>query len=326
MNVLVTGGSGFIGSHVMDKLRDAGHEVRNFDIAESPHHEPGTFDTYLGDLADLPALTDALRGCDAVVHLAAVADVNQVVLDPVFNDQVNVRGTLNVLEAARALGNVRVLYGSTIWVYHGHVGESVDEATPLMLPQHIYTASKLAGEMYCTSYQELYGVPYTILRFGIPYGPRARPAAVVPSFVRKALAGEPLMVAGAGDQKRRFVYVEDLADGIVAGLRPEAVNGVFNLVGDADTSILEIASVVRDIVGAADIVHTEARAGDFSGAEASGAKALAVLDWAPRTSFADGVRRYVEWVTEAASTPSAATASSTAGSAAAVLRHDPSEL
>lgn len=296
MHVLVTGGSGFIGSHVMDKLREAGHTVRNYDIVESPHHEPGTYDTYLGDLRDVEALTDALAGCDAVIHLAAVADVNQVVLDPVFTDAVNVRGTVNVLEAARAAGGVRVLYGSTIWVYHGHAGESVDEETPLLLPQHIYTASKLAGEMYCTSYRELFGVPYTILRFGIPYGPRARPAAVVPAFVRKALAGEPLTVAGAGEQKRRFVYVEDLADGIVAALSPAAVDGVFNLVGDVDTSILEIASVVRDIVGDVEIIHTEARAGDFSGAEALGTRALAVLGWAPTTVFADGVRRYVDWL------------------------------
>lgn len=300
MRVLVTGGSGFIGSHVIDKLGQAGHVARNFDIVESPHHAPGSVDTYLGDLADVAALTDALRDCDAVIHLAAVADVGQVVLDPVFNDAVNVRGTLNVLEAARAVGGVRVLYGSTIWVYHGLTGEVVDETTPLTLPAHIYTASKLAGEMYCSSYAELFDVPYTILRFGIPYGPRARPAAVVPAFVRKALAGEPLTVAGAGEQCRRFVYVEDLADGIVAALDPAAVNEIFNLVGDVDTSILEIASVVREIVGDVDIVHTEARAGDFSGAEASGAKALAVLGWAPRTPFAEGVRRYITWLQDAA--------------------------
>lgn len=305
MLVLVTGGSGFIGSHVIDKLRDAGHEVRNFDIVESPHHEPGSVETHLADLSDPGALTEALRGCGAVIHLAAVADVNQALLDPGFNNAVNVTGTLNVLEAARATGGVRVIYGSTIWVYDGLTGEAVDEDTALKLPQHIYTASKIAGEMYCRCYTELFDVPSTILRFGIPYGPRARPAAVVPAFVRKALAGEPLTVAGAGDQCRRFVYVEDLAEGIVAALVAEAASGIFNLVGDVDTSILEIASTVRDIIGDVEIVHTEARPGDFSGAHASGAQARSVLGWAPRTPFEDGVRRYVGWLERHAAAGSA---------------------
>src|SRR5204863_555064 len=138
--------------------------------------------------------------------------------------------------------------------------------SPLRMPAHLYTASKLAGEMYCTSYGELYGVETTILRFGIPYGPRARPAAVVPAFVGKALAGDPLTVAGSGDQSRRFVYVEDLADGVVRALdAPAGANRVYNLAGTETTTILEIAETVRDLVGEAEIEHTPARAGDFGG-------------------------------------------------------------
>jgi UDP-glucose 4-epimerase len=295
VRVLVTGGAGFIGSHVVDKLIAAGHRPRIFDMVPSPYHAPGEVDTYIGELGDRAALADAMTGCQAVMHLAAVADVNQVALDPVFAEEVNSRGTLNVLEAARSSAVKRVIYASTIWVYNGHSAEEVNEDSELSLPAHLYTATKVAGEMYCTSFAELYDVEYTVLRFGIPYGPRARPAAVVPSFVRKALAGEPLQIAGEGDQSRRFVYVEDLADGCVCALDPVAANRVYNLVGPETTTVLQIASVVRDLVGDVDIVHVESRVGDFRGAEVSGERAEVELGWTAQTSFVDGVRRYFEW-------------------------------
>ena len=295
LSVLVTGGSGFIGSHVVDKLLAAGHRVRNFDMVPSPYHDPTVVEQYQGELTDEDAMRDAMVGIDAVLHLAAVADVNQVTLDPVFAEKVNSRGTAVLLEAARQTGVKRVVYASTIWVYNGHSCEEVDEDSEISLPNHLYTATKFAGEMYCTSYASLYGLEYTILRFGIPYGTRARPAAVVPQFVRKALAGEPLTIAGAGDQSRRFVYVEDLAEGCVAGLEPVAANRVYNLVGTETTTVLEIAEVVRDLVGDVDIVHTEARVGDFRGAEVSHERAEVELGWTARTSFVEGVRRYYEW-------------------------------
>jgi UDP-glucose 4-epimerase len=293
--VLVTGGSGFIGSHVVDKLLARGLSARIFDMVPSPHHPPDTVSTYLGDVTDADALIAAMVACDAVAHLAAVADVDQVLLDPAFAEAVNARGTLNVLEAARAAGVRRVLYASTIWVYDGCRDDVVDESSPIGLPMHLYTATKLAGEMYCASYAELFGLEYTIPRFGIPYGPRARPAAVVPQFVRRALGGEPLTIAGRGEQSRRFVYVEDLADGIVAALHPAAAGRVYNLVGHEDTTVLEIARAVRELVGDVDIVHTDARAGDFTGAEVSGRRAAEELGWSATTQFGDGLEAYLDW-------------------------------
>lgn len=295
MKVLVTGGAGFIGSHVVDKLIAKGIHTRVLDMVPSPYHSVDEVDTRLGDLTDPQAMLDAAEGCDAILHLAAVADVNEVTLDPAFAEEVNAHGTLNVLEAARTLGIGRVVYASTIWVYNGCVEEEVDETSQLGLASHVYTATKVAGEMYCTSYAELYGLEYTILRFGIPYGPRARPAAVVPQFIRKALAGEPLTIAGKGEQTRRFVYVEDLAEGVVAGLAPAARNRVFNLVGEEDTSVLEIAQVVRSLVGDVDIVHTEARLGDFRGVRVRGDRAAEELGWRASTRFAEGVARYLDW-------------------------------
>jgi UDP-glucose 4-epimerase len=326
MKVLVTGGSGFIGSHVVDRLRARGHDPRILDLVPSPHHGPEV-DTVLGDLCDPEVAHRAMNGCDAVVHLAAMADVDEVAKEPARTDRVNTHGTHVLLEAARATGVQRFVYASTIWVYGDAAGpEAVDEETPLGLPRHFYTATKIAGEMYTASYGELYGLEWTILRFGIPYGPRARPTAVVPAFTAKALAGQPLTIAGDGTQSRRFVYVEDLADGVALSLVPAAANRIYNLVGHENTSVRAIARTIRDIVGDVNIVHVEGRTADLRGGNISGERALQELGWEPTTSFADGVRGYVDWVTASAGTPRAAIAASTDGSAAAVLIQDPSEL
>jgi UDP-glucose 4-epimerase len=292
--ILVTGGSGFIGSHVVDKLADAGFEPRIYDLRESPHHEPGSVDTVVGDLFDEEALRATMEDCDAVVHLAAYADVGIVADQPVDAEHCNARGTLAVLEAARATGT-RVVYGSTIWVYGASSDGLIDEDSALGLPDHLYTASKLAGEMYCTSYAELYDVPCTILRFGIPYGPRARPAAVIPIFVSKALEGEPLTIAGDGLQTRRFVYVEDLAEGVVAGLQQGAEGRVYNLAGDETVTIRELADVVSDLIDDTEIVHTPGRNGDFGGAVISNERAADELGWRASTPLREGVRRYLAW-------------------------------
>jgi UDP-glucose 4-epimerase len=303
MDVLVTGGSGFIGSHVVDQLLAAGHRPRILDTRPSPHHAPDRVPLVLGDLADLDAVTAAMDGCDAVIHLAASADVNDVRQDPVDAEERNARGTLHVLEAARRRAVARVVYASTIWVYSDTPAEIHVESLPLHAPAHLYTATKLAGEHYCHAYGELYGVEHTILRFGIPYGPRARPAAVVPAFVAKALAGEPLTLAGDGSQSRRFVYVEDLAEGVVRALDPVAAGRTYNLVGSEDTTIREIAETVRDIVGDVELTFTPGRSGDYAGAPVSGERAAADLGWTATTPFREGVRRYVEWHREAAAAP-----------------------
>src|SRR5450755_1385993 len=173
MRVLGPRGTGVIGSQVVDKLRLRGHEPVIYDLRPSPWHEPGSVETVLGSSTDREALERALQGCDAVAHLAAVADVNDVHAEPEDAERVNARGTVAVLEAARRSGAKRIVYASTIWVYSDCEPEHVDENTLLPPPSHLYTSTKLAGELYCKAYQELYGIDYTILRFGIPYGPRA---------------------------------------------------------------------------------------------------------------------------------------------------------
>jgi UDP-glucose 4-epimerase len=303
MRVLVTGGAGFIGSHVVDCLVERGITPRIFDLSASPYHSPLEVETFTGSITDPANLDLAMRDCDAIIHLAAVADVAHVHADPVLAEEVNTRGTLNVLEAACRTEVGRVVYGSTTWVYSDSPEQAVDEETPIPAPRHLYTATKLAGETYCAGYAELFNLESTVLRFGIPYGPRARAAGVVAKFTDLALEGKALTIAGDGSQCRSFIYVEDLADGIVAALAPEAANRTYNLSGDEVVTILEIAEAVQEMTGGCEIVHTPPRPGDFPGKEISNERALKELGWKADTSFREGVRRYVEWVRNSTRAP-----------------------
>lgn len=296
MRVLVTGGGGFIGSHVVDRLLERGVTPRIFDLSASPYHSPLEVETFTGSITDSANLDLAMRDCDAVIHLAAVADVSHVLADPVLAEEVNTRGTLNVLEAACGAKVNRVIYGSTTWVYSDCAEQDVSEETLIPAPRHLYTATKLAGETYCAGYAELYGLESTVLRFGIPYGPRARSAGVVAKFTDLAFEGKALTIAGDGSQTRSFIYVEDLADGIVAALAPEAAGRTYNLSGEEVVTILEIAERVQENTEGCKIEHTPPRPGDFPGKVISNQRALEELGWKAETNFKDGVRKYVEWV------------------------------
>jgi UDP-glucose 4-epimerase len=296
MRVLVTGGGGFIGSHVVDKLLAEGKTPRIFDLSASPYHSPLEVETFTGSITDPANLDLAMRDCDAVIHLAAVADVGHVLADPVLAEEVNTRGTLNVLEAACRAKVDRVVYGSTTWVYSDCPEQEVDEETPIPAPRHLYTATKLAGETYCSGYAELYDLESTVLRFGIPYGPRARAAGVVAKFTDLSFEGKALTIAGDGSTTRSFIYVEDLADGIVAALQPQAAGRTYNLSGDEVVTILEIAERVQENVDTCEITHTPPRPGDFPGKTISNQRALDELGWEAKTNFKEGVRKYVEWV------------------------------
>lgn len=293
MRALVTGGSGFIGSHLVDRLRARGVTARIYDMVFPTWRQDIEF--YHGSLLDSEALRMALNGVDVVYHLAAVADVKDVFEHPHESEAINVRGTINVLEAMRRTGVKRIIYGSTTWVYSDTPGDNLDEDATLVPPSHLYSVTKLVSEHYCRSYQKLYSLEPTILRYGIPYGPRARAGAVVPIFVGRALQGQTLSIAGDGLQFRQFVYVEDLAEGNVLALKPVAKGKTYNLDGTERVSIRQIAETVQKTVGKVAIEYGPARPGDFSGRTISSRRALEELGWKPQVSFEEGVRRYVEW-------------------------------
>jgi UDP-glucose 4-epimerase len=297
VRVAVTGGCGFIGSHVVDHLLRAGHDVRVIDKSRQ-WRNPGA--EYLpADIFDDRALADAVAGVDAVYHLAGAADVNEIAADPVAGVRLNVEGVARILDAARRQGCGRVLLASTVWVYGAapDTGELTEDApVDLRRAGHVYVSTKVAAELLVHSYREMYGQRFTILRYGIPYGPRMREALVVARFVRAALDGTPITIAGTGHQQRSYVYVEDLADAHVRALSPAAVDRTVALEGGTPVSVREIADTVRSLIGPVPVEHVPARAADYPGLAISNRLAKELLGWSPVTSFPEGVRRYLDWL------------------------------
>lgn len=295
--VVVTGGSGFIGSHVVDALADAGHQVTVVDHRVRPHRSDVGFEDI--DLMDLSSVLAATKGAEHIFHLAAVANVNYAYKYPVYSTALNVMGTTHILEAARINGAQRVYLASTVWVYNGAPdGKPADETVPFYLEGagHIYTSTKMAAEMVCHNYSQLYKVPFTILRYGIPYGPRMREELLIPIFIKKALNGQPLTISGRGEQYRNFVYVRDMAEAHVLAMKDKAVNQTYNLEGTRKVTVLEVAEGIKKVLG--DDVQLEfvpARPGDFGGKEVTATKARRELDWYPTVSFEEGLRRTVDW-------------------------------
>ena len=202
-------------------------------------------------------------------------------------------------EAARRNHLQRAVLASTVWVYAGaDEDRPLDEEAPFHLPGagHIYTSSKIAAEMVVHNYAELYGVPFTILRYGIPFGPRMRDELLIPRFVGRALAGEPLTINGDGQQFRNWVYVTDLADAHLRILADVGRNEVFNLEGRERVSVRQLVDTLRTLLGEQlEVVYLPARAGDYAGREVSAAKALRLLGWEATTKFEDGLAAYVAW-------------------------------
>ncbi len=298
--VVVTGGSGFIGSHVVDAIADAGHQVTVIDHRVRPHREDVGFEDV--DLMDMSSVLAATRGAEHIFHLAAVSNVNYAYKYPVYTTGLNVLGTAHVLEAARVNGARRVYLASTVWVYNGTPnGGLLDEAVPFYLngAGHIYTSSKMACEMICHNYNELYKVPFTVLRLGIPYGPRMREELLIPIFVKKALGGQPLTIAGKGSQYRNFIYVRDLAEAHVLAMKDAGENQTYNLEGPRKVTVLEVAEGIRSVIGEhVKIEFVTERPGDFGGKEVSAEKAWKDLGWKPKVNFEEGLRTTVEWFRE----------------------------
>lgn len=279
---------------MVDNLLEDGYPVTVLDLL--PPKQPDVSFRPV-DLTRLSEVIEATKGAHVIYHLAAVSNVNHAFKDPVACVDANIKVTANVLEAARQNSVSRVIFASTVWVYNAATSPQVSESSPFRVEDvgHVYTATKLAGEMLCHSYWQLYQVPFTILRYGIPYGPRMREELVIPIFIRKALASEAITINGDGRQFRKYVYVEDLAEGNVAALAPIAKNQTYNLEGAEAVSVLDMAQGVGKILGGAKLQFVPARPGDFGGREVDASKAARELGWTPHTLFSDGLRKTVAW-------------------------------
>lgn len=289
MVVLVTGGSGFIGSHLVDELLASGHDVRVFDKAEINN---GKVELFKGDLLSRDDVSSALEDVDTVYHLGAVADVNVAATDPQLCLLVNELGTLNLLSGCTGHEVERLILASSVWVY-GRATETVTEETPVPPPNDLYTKTKIGQEHLVHSWSKIHGLPYTILRYDIPYGPRMRSNMAIAVFLRRAMRKEPITIYGDGRQGRCWIFVADLAKANCLAMKQEAINQTVNVAGEQFVTIAEIVDILKEMLGDFPVRHEPPRPGDFVGVRTSIEKARRLLGWSPTVTFREGLARYI---------------------------------
>src|SRR5262245_7833274 len=303
--VLVTGGAGFIGSHLAEALTAAGKRVRVLDDlstglrANLAHIRPGP-ELVEGDVADADAVDRAVRGVTVVYHLAALASVQRSVERPDDTHRVCASGTLAVLEAARKAGARRVVYAASASAYGVPAGEVQTEADPLV-PLSPYAAAKLAGEMYCQAFAATYGLETVRLRFFNVFGPRQRAdspySGVIALFVAALTQGRVPTIFGDGLQTRDFVGVRDVVQALTKAAAAPGVSGrVYNVGAGRGVSLLELLATLNKLFGT-DVRpnHGPPRAGDIRHSRADIARARAELGYAPAVGFEQGLAETLAW-------------------------------
>jgi len=282
--ILVTGGAGFIGSNLVDALLARGYAVRVLDNLSTGKREnlpqDDRVELIVGDVADAVCVRRAVQGCQAVVHLAAVASVQASVDDPFGTHQSNLIGTLNLCEAMREAGVKRVLFASSAAVYGNNgEGQAIDEDTP-KAPLTPYAADKLASEHYLDFYRRQHGLEAVVFRFFNIFGPRQDPSSpysgVISIFTERAQKGLPIAVFGDGEQTRDFLYVADLVEVLVQALEsPEAPEGALNVGLNQATSLNQLLEAIGDVLGGLPEVNYQApRSGDIRHSRANNARLL----------------------------------------------------
>jgi UDP-glucose 4-epimerase len=307
-SILVTGGAGFIGSHLVDRLIQKGFMVTVFDNmsagsrANIGHHIGNKgFRLLRGDVRNAGNVQKAVRGADAVFHLAAIVDVQRSVRNPLLANQVNVLGTLNLLEACRNADIDLLVYASSCAVYGDAGRTSIKEDAPLRSISP-YATSKLAAETYCLSFQRTYGLPVFSLRLFNVYGPRQRPgpyAGVVAKFTQMLLKNRPPVIYGDGEQTRDFVNVEDAVNAFMLSLkrRKEAWQAI-NIGSGRAITINDLAKLLTKLTGKTGLraEHHPAREGEILNSRADIRLARKALGYSPKVPLETGLRRYVDWV------------------------------
>jgi nucleoside-diphosphate-sugar epimerase len=305
MRALVTGGGGFIGSHIVDALLRDGHEVRvldNFATGDRRNllHVAGDVEIVEGDMRSFERAATAMQNVQQVFHQAALPSVPRSVADPLTTSEVNVTGTLNVLLAARDAGVERVVYASSSSVYGSIEAERKHEELPIA-PLSPYAVAKYAGEANCRAFWKVYGLETVAIRYFNVFGPRQDPSSpysgVISVFSTALNEGCRPTIYGDGEQTRDFTYVANVVDGVLRACEaPKAVGEVINVACGTRISLNELLRVMNRIVGTnLEAIYKEERAGDVRDSQADISKAEALLGYTPIVDLEEGLRHTLAW-------------------------------
>ena len=299
MKILVTGGAGFIGSHVVDRCVEAGHGVAVVDDLSSGQRQQVNAAARL-HVVDIrtPALDDVFRGeaPEAVVHLAAQASVGRSVANPLLDAEINVLGSLNLLECARRAGTRRFVYISTGGAGYGDTDVVPTPESHPTRPVSPYGTSKVAAELYLGCWEALHGLSGVVLRLANIYGPRQNPhgeAGVIAIFTDRLLRGEPCLINGDGLQTRDYVYVGDVAEAALRALERPQVTGPINIGTGVETTVVALFEALRAAFGHGQSRHGPARPGEQRRSLLDASRARQVLGWTARVGLDEGLRRTV---------------------------------
>ena len=313
-SILVTGGAGFIGSHVAEAFLRRGDSVSILDNF-NPFYDPALkrrnvetlaaypgFRAFEGDIRDAGRVVDVMRDArpDGVVHLAAMAGVRPSIEQPALYADVNVMGTMRVLEAAREAGVARFVFASSSSVYGNREGEPFRETDNVDHPVSPYAATKKSGELLCHSWHHLSGIPVTCLRFFTVYGPRQRPDLAIHKFAGLMRRGEAVTVFGDGSTRRDYTFVDDIVDGVVRAF--DRANGyrIYNLGGSATIALRDMVDGLAAALGVVPrVVHAPEQPGDVRMTYADVSAARRDLGFSPSVPFAEGIRKFARWHVEA---------------------------
>jgi UDP-glucuronate 4-epimerase len=317
-HILVTGGAGFIGSHLAERLLALGARVTALDLFDT-FYDPAIkrrniagvlgherYRLVEGDIRD-EALVGALfegGDFDQVVHIAARAGVRPSIEEPLLYESVNVRGTLVILEAMRRAGCRELVFASSSSVYGERQDVPFRETDAVERPISPYAATKRANELMIATWHRLYGIAATCLRFFTVYGPRQRPDLAIAKFAGRMRAGETISIYGDGSAERDFTFIDDIVQGVVRAM--ERVQGyeIYNLGESETTSVLELVRLLEGALGVkARVEHTAPQPGDVPRTFADITKARERLGYAPTTPIAEGIRRYAAWLADAGAAP-----------------------
>ena len=313
MNILVTGGAGFIGSHLCERLIDLGSNViciDNFNSFYNPLVKEDNisviadskyFKLYRSDITDLPRIEKIFseNNIDIVIHLAARAGVRPSIQDPLLYERVNILGTMNILECCKKYNIPKLIFASSSSVYGGNKKLPFSEEDNVDHPVSPYAATKKAGELICHTYYDLYKISIYCFRFFTVYGPRQRPEMAIHKFTRLMLGGKEIEIYGDGSSSRDYTYIDDVVSGIVSSLDGLKGFEIINLGNSKTVKLIDLVKIIEDVTEKkARLRFTGSQPGDVFATYADIGKAEKMLKYVPETNIREGLKKFVKWYKE----------------------------